>query len=202
MHKIYKGALEVHDTGEVYRLTKKGKKLAALTSFYPHGKSRPYILTTYSINGKQKQVYVSRIVAELFIPNPDNLKCVELIDGNPYNLCKDNLRWVSHDTISQKIAISRKSKRKSCIDCGCIIGARYDTCFNCRARERRLEDRKARFKDEFKGVDMNTLPIREQSILQHRLNGDTMEVIGDRHCITRERVRQLLTKIKENRGTI
>lgn len=37
-----------------------------------------------------------RVVAELFIPNPDNKPCVDHIDGNKHNNRADNLRWVTH----------------------------------------------------------------------------------------------------------
>ena len=48
-----------------------------------------------SLNGKNKQVYVSHLVAEAFIPNPDNKPEVDHIDTNPRNNCAWNLRWVT-----------------------------------------------------------------------------------------------------------
>ena len=44
-----------------------------------------------------KKKLVHRLVAEAFIPNPDNKKEVNHIDGNPLNNKADNLEWVSHN---------------------------------------------------------------------------------------------------------
>lgn len=48
----------------------------------------------YKINGKTRLAH--RLVAETFIPNPDNLPEVDHIDGNKQNNNQKNLRWVSH----------------------------------------------------------------------------------------------------------
>lgn len=54
---------------------------------------RGYLKVALSVNGKRKIKYIHRLVAEAFIPNPNNYKEVNHIDSNPNNNCEDNLEW-------------------------------------------------------------------------------------------------------------
>ena len=47
-------------------------------------------------NGKEKGFLVHRLVAEAFIPNPENKPCIDHINTNPQNNNITNLRWVTH----------------------------------------------------------------------------------------------------------
>ncbi len=69
--------------------------------------------------GRNNQKYVHRLVAEAFLPNPNNLTQIDHIDGNRLNNSVDNLRWVSakqnslyggerHGWDSQKIASAKR----------------------------------------------------------------------------------------------
>lgn len=51
-----------------------------------------HIELRYGIN---KNVLIHRLVADAFIPNPFNLRCVNHIDENKENNCVENLEWCS-----------------------------------------------------------------------------------------------------------
>ncbi len=48
-------------------------------------------------NGKAKTHTVHRLVAEAFIPNPENKKYIDHIDANRANANIENLRWVTQE---------------------------------------------------------------------------------------------------------
>ena len=57
------------------------------------GKSRNYLTVRL---GHEKAYKVHRLVAEAFIPNPDNLPMINHKDENTFNNCVDNLEWCTN----------------------------------------------------------------------------------------------------------
>ena len=79
---------KVNENGDV--IGKFGKKLK------PNTVTKGYqMVKLYMDNGKKRNASVHRLVAEAFIPNPDNKPEVNHNDGNKKNNHVDNLEWVT-----------------------------------------------------------------------------------------------------------
>jgi len=63
-----------------------------------------YLSVMLSKVGIQKRFMVHRLVAEAFIPNPDNFPEINHINGKKSNCWVENLEWVSHKQNSQHAA--------------------------------------------------------------------------------------------------
>lgn len=61
----------------------------------PQNNGSGYLKVNLYKNGKMHQAYLHRLVAETFIPNPNNYKYIDHIDMNKTNNCITNLRWCS-----------------------------------------------------------------------------------------------------------
>jgi hypothetical protein len=62
-------------------------------------------------NGKQKFLFIHRLVAIAFIENPENKSDVDHVDNNPSNNSLENLRWATHreNLMNQQIPINNTS---------------------------------------------------------------------------------------------
>lgn len=54
-----------------------------------------YLYVSLSKNSKTKTCRIHRLVAETYLPNPNNLSEVHHIDSNRTNNCVSNLQWIS-----------------------------------------------------------------------------------------------------------
>lgn len=82
---------EISNTGRIYT-TKRFKHRKELT---PYCKPNGYLQIKLSNDGVKHHEYIHRLVAQAFLPNPDNLPEVNHIDGNKLNNNVENLEWCS-----------------------------------------------------------------------------------------------------------
>ena len=84
----YETLYKISNLGRIYSLTKQSLKST-------RKKSNGYIICDLCKNGKVNTKHIHRLVAEAFIPNPNNYLEVNHKDGNKTNNCVNNLEWCS-----------------------------------------------------------------------------------------------------------
>lgn len=100
----YEGLYQVSNFGRVKSLNKYHHKREQILK--PNLKSDGYYETSLSKNSKPKWVRTHRLVAQAFIPNPENKPQINHKDGNKLNNCIENLEWVTNkENIDHAIAM-------------------------------------------------------------------------------------------------
>lgn len=125
----YEGLYEVSNLGRVKALERSVKSHNQVCEFYRtyperlismHRLDRNYYQVFICKDGVSKGYLIHRLVAEAFIPNPENKPEVNHKDRNPANNCVSNLEWVTkleniRDAINKgwDPTLSRKGKKNS-----------------------------------------------------------------------------------------
>lgn len=89
----FEGLYGVDEYGNVYSLVTTSSRRMGLIKQYDN--KTGYKKVNLYKDGKCYKKYVHRLVAEAFIPNPDNKEIVNHIDCNRANNTKDNLEWLT-----------------------------------------------------------------------------------------------------------
>ena len=98
------------------------------TYLEPIDNGNGYLRFNWFLNGKQKTVYLHRLVADAFLDNPNNYVEVNHKDENKLNNTVDNLEWCDHNynctygTRNKRIGESFVLKVK-CIETGIIYNS-------------------------------------------------------------------------------
>ena len=99
----YEGLYKINKNGEVWGC-KRNKFLRQYND--PDG----YFCLRLCKDNHTTHHRIHRLLAQVFIPNPENLPLTDHIDQNKINNILDNLRWASHSTNQQN---KKKGKRNT-----------------------------------------------------------------------------------------
>lgn len=182
------GRFEVFENGTVNRIAN-GVSAPAKQSYT--GRGMRYATVCYSESGRQYHVYVHRLVATAFIPNPKHLPQVNHKDGNPRNNTVENLEWV---TPSQNITHAYENGLANpmatavpCSVCGAFTKSKKGICTVCQGRlksEAREIDKKAVLWDRYGALDTSLMSPTEAAYVQLRAKGFGISEIADKYGVS------------------
>ncbi len=141
------------------RRVKNGIILARLTTYQLTSDGRYLTIQIYSNDSGQRIHSVHRLVAQAFIPNPDNLPEVNHKDGDRYNCRVDNLEWCTGLENSQHRDRNHLQSRPTGISRGVI-------------------------QIDLNGVEIKKYPSIASAARENRYKGDSIRNVMDGRSIT------------------
>jgi len=203
------GRFRVYPDGAIEKMGKDGLyKTVKLTVCNVGSKHsfRKELQTSYSENGNQTHYYAKKLIADAFVEKKEGDWSISYKDGNFENINSDNLYWVSkEDRVEKAVETRKKNSLKPCAGCGVEITSRTGLCVKCtrlKNRKQKNIDTISEIKKRYESVDAERLVGNRKDVLELKLQGCTLEEIGNELGFTRERARQILNSIELDAGIV
>lgn len=199
------GRFRVFEDGRIFRIVS-----GVETPMTPSHGGRGYAVVTYYEGKVQKHVYLHRLIAATFVPNPNHYPQVNHRDGNKRNNAASNLEWV---TPKMNIRHAYKTglmnpmaTAQPCTYCGTFTLASDGICPKCKAalgQEAREIDRRTARIDRYSKIDRSLLSPREAQYVECAEKGLSICEIADRFDVSKQCVSAalLFAEKKSLRGT-
>lgn len=158
--------------------------------------------------------YVHRIVAELFVDNPDRKSLVTFKDGNSLNVAADNLIWVTHTELRQLEFTRGRYEIITCQSCGkqfynrvrkrdnrtlcciCEKQARLSELSEIR-QKKDFEYRKSYYTEIFRDIDIGSLRPAMRQIAELLLAGNNQAEVARKLGVSRQYINSSIKMICE-----
>ena len=115
--KGYEGLYQISNKGGVKSLHNKKEKILK-----PFKSNNNYLSINLYKNNKLKTYLIHRLVAEAFLPNPDNLPVVNHKDENKLNNNVENLEWCTYYYNNKYgTRVEKVTKKIECVETGEIF---------------------------------------------------------------------------------
>ena len=128
----YEGFYQISNHGNVRGLMFSNNKVIKpkIHSISKTDNGNGYLYISLSLNGKRKNKYVHRLVAEAFVKNQNKKTVVNHLDYNKKNNYFKNLEWcTTKENVLHSVELMRKPKSK-CKPTN--TGEKYISCYNGR----------------------------------------------------------------------
>jgi hypothetical protein len=209
MWKKYKNFnIEANEKGQIRNSkTKRIRKPTVLSKGYQ-------VITLYE-KGKRKNVYIHRIIAELFLQNHNNYSCVNHIDNNKINNNVNNLEWCTQKHNIQMAFYEQNAFAKyTCKCCGKEFfqmgrrKANFAYCHSCKTKLEILEKEKQKNiklkkeREEFIrnvkncGSEVNFYYVKHQEVFDKWANGKSTYKLSKELNCSHQNISQIISNLK------
>lgn len=141
--KGYENLYEVSSEGRVRSLHNRFKTKSDILK--PSIGSRGYLLVTLCKDKKQTSFNIHKLVANAFLPNPNNYPCINHKDEVRTNNSVSNLEWCSYqynNTYGNRLAkaSSKRSCRVMCVETGIVYKSQAQAAAETQAQQAHISD--------------------------------------------------------------